>query len=157
MNPLHWIASCFYIGRIPHLGTSIATLIGLISAIAIRHYWNDTVLLIAAIVVFFIGLIASSSYLKTGGGPDEIVVDEIAGIWITLVLLHNFGYVAETKVYIAAFFAFRIFDGIKIWPIDIIEEKAGGAFGAMFDDIISGFYAFIGVVVLLFFYNALLT
>lgn len=155
MNPLHWIASFFYVGKIPYLGTTIATIIGIILAIIIRHYYSEPIFILITVATFLVGLATAYQYLKTGGVPSEVVIDEIVGIWIALILAHQFGYAAEAKTYIAAFIAFRIFDGAKIWPLDIIEDTIGGAFGSMLDDAIAGVYAFMGMAAMLFFYNSL--
>lgn len=156
MNPFHWIATFFYLGKIPHLGTSLATIVGIILTIILRDYISEPFVIITMIALFFIGLISSYHYLTTGGGSQEIVIDEIVGVMVVLVLAQLVGYAPETKTYIAAFIAFRIFDGVKLWPIDLIEQGGEGAFLSMIDDVISGVYAFAGMAMMLFFYNALL-
>jgi len=156
INPLHWIATCFGIGKIPHLGTSIATLLAIIFAIIIRHYLDNTMFIAITVGMFVLGLVAAESYVNTAGSPSEVVIDEIVGMWVVLVIAYSFNYPADFATYLAAFISFRIFDGIKMWPISVIEESAGGGFGIMLDDVMAAAYGFLGMATMLFFYKTLL-
>jgi len=65
-----------------------------------------------------------------------IVWDEIAGYLITM------GFVGFSwENIILGFTLFRIFDIIKPWPIQWIDQKVSGGFGIMFDDVIAGVFA----------------
>jgi phosphatidylglycerophosphatase A len=39
---------------------------------------------------------------------------------------------------VAAFVLFRILDAVKPWPIRIFDERVGGGFGVVIDDVIAG-------------------
>ena len=69
-----------------------------------------------------------------------IVIDEIAGMLTTLVLLpQGIGFL------LAGFIAFRIFDILKPFPAGLAERRLRGGWGIMMDDILAGVYA--GLVV----------
>jgi phosphatidylglycerophosphatase A len=69
-----------------------------------------------------------------------IVIDEIAGMLTTLVLLpQGIGFL------LAGFIAFRIFDILKPFPVGLAERRLPGGWGIMMDDILAGVYA--GLVV----------
>lgn len=67
--------------------------------------------------------------------PGVIVIDEVAGMTISLMLApRNLG------AYALAFLFFRIFDVLKPFPAHQ-SQRIGGGVGVMIDDIIAGFYA----------------
>jgi phosphatidylglycerophosphatase A len=68
--------------------------------------------------------------------PGEIVIDEVAGQWLSLVPV-----AAEPAFYPVAFVAFRIFDIAKVWPVNVLDRRLEGGFGVMADDIVAGIYA----------------
>ena len=64
--------------------------------------------------------------------PKRAVWDEVAGMWLTCLLL------PKTLPWLAAAFVlFRILDVLKPWPIRRFEHFAGG-WGIMADDVAAG-------------------
>jgi phosphatidylglycerophosphatase A len=68
--------------------------------------------------------------------PGEIIVDEIAGQWLTLLFLPP-----DWMLYAIGFVLFRIFDIFKPWPVDHLDTHGTGGIGIMQDDIAAGLYA----------------
>jgi phosphatidylglycerophosphatase A len=67
--------------------------------------------------------------------PGEVVVDEWIGHFVaTLFVPQQYAWLA------AAFFAFRVFDIGKPWPIRRVE-KLHGAWGVILDDVVAGIFA----------------
>jgi phosphatidylglycerophosphatase A len=68
--------------------------------------------------------------------PGLVVVDEVLGVWVTLL-----GAIAlNWKSFTAAFVLFRIFDIWKPWPVRRFEELPDGT-GIIADDLAAGVYA----------------
>lgn len=81
-----------------------------------------------------------------GEDPSRVVIDETVGEWIALLAVPacgHWGYV------VAAFVLFRFFDIVKPLGVRSMEKLKGG-YGIMADDILSGVYA--AVLMLLFSY-----
>jgi phosphatidylglycerophosphatase A len=75
--------------------------------------------------------------------PSLVVVDEVAGMWTTLL------WVPFTPAWAAvAFIAFRAMDVFKPYPARQLEALRGG-WGIMADDLMAGIYANLLVQVLL--------
>lgn len=74
---------------------------------------------------------------KATGKKDNqiIVIDEIAGVWLTLSIIP-----AGTYYLIAGLLLFRLFDIWKPYPIRKLEQLKHG-YGVMIDDILAGLYA----------------
>ena len=96
--------------------------------------------IVGATVVTALGWVSTAAALPALGreDPGEVVIDEIAGQWLTLLFVP-----AEPVWWIAAFVAFRIADIVKIPPADRLE-RLHGATGVMSDDLAAGLWA--GVV-----------
>lgn len=102
-------------------------------------------LTVALVIFFTFAGIWAANKLETywGEDPSRIVVDEMVGIWISLLAVPAneqwFWYV------IGAFCLFRIFDIAKPFGIRRMESLQGGV-GVMMDDILAGIYSFILLV-----------
>jgi phosphatidylglycerophosphatase A len=70
------------------------------------------------------------------GDPGFVVVDEVAGQWLTLAGALRFNW----KTFVIAFVLFRFFDIVKPPPIRMIERVPGGS-GIVLDDMMAGAYA----------------
>jgi phosphatidylglycerophosphatase A len=93
--------------------------------------------LVGAAVLFF-GGVAASGRLATLLGkkdPGRAVIDEVAGMWVSLLML-PFG----ARTALLAFVAFRVTDTLKPWPARQMEAFRGG-WGIMADDVMAGVYA----------------
>ena len=91
----------------------------------------------ACVAVFFVGVAAASRVARRLGieDPGLVVVDEVAGQWITLL-----GLPFTPAVAAAGFVLFRIMDVVKPWPARDLERLHGG-WGIMADDVMAGVYA----------------
>ncbi len=96
--------------------------------------WSLHVLIAATVVVFAIGTVAADRFDALSGGHDasEIVVDEVAGIWLTLAF-----FPPTIEIYALGFLLFRVFDIVKPWPIRWVDRHVGGGLGVMVDDILA--------------------
>ena len=65
-----------------------------------------------------------------------IVLDEIVGYLVT-VGAFGYGYLGLA----AGFLAFRFFDIVKPWPINLLDRRVGGGLGIMLDDLLAAGYA----------------
>lgn len=77
-----------------------------------------------------------------GEDPSRVVVDEMVGVWITL-LAAPAGHIWYG---LAAFVLFRFFDILKPLGIRRMENLSGGV-GVMMDDVLAGVYGFIVLIV----------
>jgi phosphatidylglycerophosphatase A len=129
------IASVFYIGYLPVAPGTLGSLVGLIVYYFVKD--NPITMGVAILIVTALGFLTAGRAEKIFGGkdPDEIVIDELSGMLISLYLLpSSMGYV------VSGFILFRFFDIVKPKPIQSFEELKG-SLGIMSDDLIAGLYA----------------
>ena len=128
----------------------------MVAGIAIDYYLGFPALVVATVVATIIGFWACAEELrdKPGADPSEIVIDEIAGQWITL-LFPAFAFwrmgmadwaVSDYPGWIAAFLFFRVFDIWKPWLVGRADRRGDPA-GVMLDDLWAGLFAGIAVMV----------
>lgn len=67
--------------------------------------------------------------------PGPVVIDEVAGMFVTLLWMP-----VTWPVAIVGFLAFRVFDIVKPFPVGRLERWPGG-WGVMADDVMAGVYA----------------
>jgi phosphatidylglycerophosphatase A len=93
--------------------------------------------LVALIVLFLLGVRCSALLAARVGRKDPglVVVDEVVGMWTTLLLLPFTPAVAAL-----GFVAFRVMDVFKPYPARQLEALPGG-WGIMSDDLMAGVYA----------------
>lgn len=64
---------------------------------------------------------------------SAIVADEVAGMWLALMLMPRLWWVA-----LCAFLLFRLLDIAKPGPIGWLDRTVGGGLGVMADDLLAG-------------------
>ena len=101
-------------------------------------------LTVALILVFTLAGIWAANRLEASWGedPSRVVVDEMVGVWIALPRRPPDMY----GMHWGAFVLFRLFDIFEPLGIRRMESLPGGI-GVMMDDILSGVYGFIILIV----------
>lgn len=136
-NPIHLLAFGFGAGCAPKAPGTFGTLV------AIPMYWllqglSLWLYLSMAVLLFVLGIWLCGRTARDLGVHDHsgIVWDEIVGYLVVMTAAPT-GWLWM----IVGFGLFRLFDILKPWPINIIDEGIGGGFGIMLDDLLAGVYA----------------
>ena len=90
---------------------------------------------------------ADAAAKRWGKDPSPVVIDEVAGIFITLALFPK-----QILYFLSGFILFRILDILKPFPCRSLEKLPGG-FGIMLDDIAAAIYACILLYAVFIFIN----
>jgi len=101
------------------------------------------VLLVAGVIGTVIaGTLAAPAAARHFGveDPPQVVIDEVAGVWLALAVLPGHLLAAPLLAAGAAFALFRVFDIAKPWPVTWCERLPGG-WGIMCDDLAAGLLA----------------
>jgi phosphatidylglycerophosphatase A len=88
-------------------------------------------------LTLILGVPAATIAEREAGGHDPgfVVIDEVAGQWITLL-----GSPFDWRHGVIALVLFRLFDITKPFPVRRFERLPGG-WGIVFDDVAAGLYA----------------
>lgn len=127
----HLLATGFMIGRIKYMPGTLGSLVGLLLLILFPFLRSWPAILIIVITGTYI---CQQEENRTGiKDNQEIVIDEIAGIFLTFILVNPNHFIH----YLTGFLLFRVFDIFKPGPIDSVQDYQGGP-GVMLDDIVAG-------------------
>jgi phosphatidylglycerophosphatase A len=132
-------ASFFYIGFIPGApGTYASIATSLIFCLILRFSGRipTELHLIALCLISILGVLAAANVSRSAGveDPQFVVIDEVAGQWMTFLLLP----VTPVNLILGTVL-FRVFDIWKPFPIRKLESIKGGV-GIMADDLLAGVY-----------------
>jgi phosphatidylglycerophosphatase A len=141
------IGSGFYTGYIPFASGTWGSLAALI--IYLIPGFEKPVVIIPAIILFTVlGIFIGNKFdVIYGKDPAECTVDEVVGMWISLLFLPK-----TILVVTAAFISWRVFDIIKPAPARQLESLKGGV-GIMIDDIVAGIYSLLLLHFILFIFK----
>jgi len=133
-----------YIGK--GAGTVAAAACSVCWYLAYRNGYQPVPSLLITIAITLIGTWSSNVVAQIWGkDPARVVIDEVAGMCISLLFIP-----VSIKYVIAALILFRFFDIVK--PLFIRKlEKFPGGWGIMFDDVLAGIYANIVLQIILLF------
>jgi len=98
-------------------------------------YYQTIPAVIISVLILFVGVWSSNMVVPLWGkDPARVVIDEVAGMCISLLFVP-----ASVKYLICALLLFRFFDIVKPLYIKKMELLPGG-WGIMFDDVLAGIY-----------------
>jgi len=133
------IATAFYVGHAPVVPATFGAAFGM------TIYWFLMPQSAAAEALVTIGVIilaiitAGKAEEKYGKDGRRIVVDEVAGMFVSLCFLFPEGTAKNFWVFLVAFAAFRVFDVVKPFPAHRLQRLPGG-WGVVADDVFAGIY-----------------
>ncbi len=142
------LGSGFYTGYIPFASGTFGSIAGLL--IYYIPGFEKPFIIIPSIILFSIyGVYAGNQFEKVyGKDPSECTIDEVVGMWISLLFLPKIIWVS-----LVVFLIWRLFDIIKPYPARGLERLKGGL-GIMIDDIISSFYVLLLVHLFILIYSS---
>lgn len=131
-------ATWFYSGYLKPASGTWGTLAALPLCIFIAINFGSIGLVLGSMILFCIGLWAAHQYEQVTGEHDSsrIVIDEAAGMMLASLPIAFFGF--SWLLCLCCFFAFRLFDAVKIGSVGWLDRNVQGAFGVMIDDIAAG-------------------
>lgn len=142
-----FLATAGYVGFVPIAPGTFGSAVGLVvyAAVAMTHSWAVEALVLAVVLAAGIWS-AGRVEREMGKDPGAVVIDEVAGMLITLAFID----VSVTGA-IVGFFIFRVLDVIKPPPARRLENLHGGP-GIVLDDVMAGIYSNIVLRLLIAFF-----
>lgn len=138
LHPAFLVATWFGAGLLPKAPGTWGSLAALPFAWFLTVWGGVYTLLAATAIVLAAGIWAAGTLERRtqDKDPGHIVIDEVAGQWLTLVPV-----AADPVLYAIGFVLFRIADVVKPWPASWCDRNLAGGVGVMLDDICAAAYA----------------
>ena len=152
-----------YVGLLRPAPGTWASAVAVALGLAIWQVAGFPGLAVAFVAVTCLGFWACGQalYDRPGEDPSEIVIDEVAGQWLTLLfpatafyfspmgqsLLQSGAGWLPWPAYVVPFVLFRLFDIWKPWVIGRADRR-GDAAGVMIDDLWAGLFAGVATILL---------
>lgn len=146
IDRLRWcLITSFGLGLSPFASGTVGTLGGVALAVTLQWAFPEHVILswsIAAGVLFVYGCLETKFVERVWPkkDPGQFVLDEVVGYLVTVLVYALVREEPDAFAHMAAFFAFRAFDVVKVQPCKKLEDLPG-ALGIMADDQVAGIYA----------------
>ncbi len=142
MNLRKFFLTVGFSGLSPKAPGTVGSFVSLIIGLFLLQFLHVSTLFLLSLLVTVIAIKQIDIYEKEVGTHDssEIVIDELAGMWIALSIcgINSSNFVIMA---ILAFVFFRIFDIWKPSIIGKIDRDVKGGLGVMGDDVIAGIAA----------------
>ena len=141
-----FLATGFYVGNIPPAPGTLGSLIGLALCFLLAGIQLPPAIILAVLFIGFAVWIAHAAEktLKKKD-PGCIVIDEVAGMVVTLI-----GLPFNLTTAVIGFIIFRILDILKPFPIRTLDKRLAGGIGIVADDVVAGIFANIIIRILLY-------
>ncbi|MEA2017698.1 MAG: phosphatidylglycerophosphatase A [Campylobacterota bacterium] len=130
-----------YSGLSPKAPGTVGSFVALLLGMFLLQVISITTLFLLSLLISVIAVKQIDIYEKDVGEHDgkEIVIDELAGMWITMGIAST---TADNWVIAGlAFIYFRLFDIWKPSIIGKIDRDVKGGWGVMGDDMLAGLFA----------------
>ena len=142
MNFRKFFLTVGFSGLSPKAPGTVGSFVSLIIGLFLLEFLHVSTLFLLALLITVIAIKQIDIYEKEVDMHDgkEIVIDELAGMWIALSIC---GINSENMIFMAplAFIFFRIFDIWKPSIIGRIDREVKGGLGVMGDDVVAGIAA----------------
>ena len=143
-----FISTTGYVGLFPFAPGTAGSLVGV--ALYVLLGLSDS-MLAEMMTIFIVGALGVwASGIAEGHfrciDPGPVTIDEVFGMLVSLAMLD-----ISWSGLVLAFFLFRLFDIVKIYPSAKLEQIEGGI-GIMADDALAGLYTNITLRIVLWFF-----
>lgn len=132
-----FLATGFYIGNIPFAPGTFGSIPGLALGFFVAGLKLPLALACTGLfIAMAVRIAAEAEKLLKKKDPACIVIDEIAGMAVTLV-----GLPFNLTTVLIGFIIFRFLDILKPFPIRALDQQVSGGVGIVMDDVVAGIFA----------------
>jgi len=134
VSTIKLLGSCLGLGYIKKAPGTFGSIPGIVLFLLTRNMqtWVQ-ILVFMAFCLLAIGIAEKIEKIDRSKDPEEVVIDEAAGMWLSLFLIWD----ASILTILAGFLLFRLFDILKPFPVNLFQTFRGGT-GILADDLAAG-------------------
>lgn len=137
-------ATGFGLGQLPFMPGTFGSLLGLpLAWWLMGHPPRRQVLIAVMLLALAVPLCHWASLWLGGGDVPQIVADEYLAFPVSVI---GFASMRRPWALLTAFALFRLFDALKLPPLNLLESVGGGV-GIVLDDLMAAVYTWIVITV----------
>jgi len=146
--------SLCYVGYIKPGSGTVGSIVSILIIYNLMNHLNHFNFIILFVFLLFLSNKFIDVYSSSTNSHDssKIVIDEFLGIFFIMIFYDFFIFLNNWTMLILIFVLFRIFDILKPYPINWIDQNIKNSWGVILDDIFAGIYC----VIVLSFINAII-
>ena len=129
----------FYIGFIKFAPGTVGSVISLYIIFIIKNNTNTLFFFIIFIFLFLISIILINIYIKVinKDDPAEVIIYEFLGIFLIFFIYDYVSNINSFTFILLSLIFFRLFDILKPFPINLIDNNINNSFGIIVDDLLA--------------------
>jgi phosphatidylglycerophosphatase A len=132
-----FLATGFFVGRIPVAPGTLGSLIGIpVAFFLARWSWPLAAGVTIIMALAAVRIAGEAERQLEAKDPGCIVIDEIVGMCVALLAIP-----LTLQTGLAGFVLFRVFDIVKPPPVRWLERRLSGGWGIVMDDVAAGIMA----------------
>ena len=144
------------IGKIKYAPGTFASLASCLLFLLLITFFDFIFIFFITLIIFLYSFVAINNSFDEfrSDDPQEIVVDEVAGQLLSLLAIPIYETLYPLPIIyycITSFILFRLFDVLKPYPVNYVDDNIKGALGIMLDDVLAAIYSIIVLCVIFFF------
>ena len=144
------------IGKIKYAPGTFASLASCLLFLLLITFFDFIFIFFITLIIFLYSFMAINNSFDEfrSDDPQEIVVDEVAGQLLSLLAIPIYETLYPLPIIyycITSFILFRLFDVLKPYPVNYVDNNIKGALGIMLDDVLAAIYSIIVLCVIFFF------
>ena len=144
------------IGKIKYAPGTFASLASCLLFLLLIAFFDFIFIFFITLIIFLYSFMAINNSFDEfrSDDPQEIVVDEVAGQLLSLLAIPIYETLYPLPIIyycITSFILFRLFDVLKPYPVNYVDDNIKGALGIMLDDVLAAIYSIIVLCVIFFF------
>jgi phosphatidylglycerophosphatase A len=146
-KPQYFIAFGFGSGLSPIAPGTIGTIVGIPIYISLVNFLPSNAILCVIAMFYLLGI-----WICESTGTAVLEADHPGIVWdeIVAILLVMFYSPQNLYGFIGAFVAFRFFDILKPWPINLVDKNMKNGYGVMLDDLLAAFYSITAIQMIVY-------
>lgn len=141
----NFIATYCGLGLSPKAPGTVGSIGTLPLAFILAYFGGIYGIVVAAIIIFVIGTIATDVIVchQEDKDPKKVVVDEVVGQLLAFLFVADYLHrnLHDWWIYLVGLAAFRFFDICKMGPVRWFDRHVKNAYGVMMDDVCAGLMA----------------
>jgi len=136
-NIVLYLSTLFGLGFVPKLSGTAGSLAACVFFFILPSSFGLYLVVLLSLIILSFMVCGISERIMGVKDPKPVIIDDFTGMFLSLFFASK-----QVIEILLCFILFRIFDGLKVFPSNLIEKKQG-SLAILGDDLVAGGYALV--------------